>query len=177
MLIESGDLIPVRRDAIEVPWTKRKAQIMAFLFKGPVNFQVSPNVSILSEWTYVRKRALASALLCFSASGFFYPLFKLYFFIIFYRPTYTTQMLATLPRCRLTSIHRNGQKRIWMTGLQRRQHWRKSQPPRQILRWASNQCFWPPPEPKFRETCGFYRNFVKREQNLESVLCERFVYI
>jgi len=39
MLIESGDLIPVRRDAIEVPWTKRKAQIMAFLFKGPVNFQ------------------------------------------------------------------------------------------------------------------------------------------
>ena len=61
--------------------------------------------------------------------------------IIISRPTFTTRMLATLPRCRLTSTHKNGQRRIWMTGLQRRQHWRKSQPPRQILRWASPQCF------------------------------------
>jgi len=39
MLIESGDLIPVARDAIEIPWTKRKLQILSYLFKGPVNFQ------------------------------------------------------------------------------------------------------------------------------------------
>ena len=72
MLIESGDLIPVRRDAIEVPWTKRKAQIMAFLFKGPVNFQVSPKVSILSEWTYVRKAGpcVCSAVLFSFGFGF-----------------------------------------------------------------------------------------------------------
>jgi len=39
MLIESGDLIPVVRDAIEIPWTKRKMQILSYLFKGPVNFE------------------------------------------------------------------------------------------------------------------------------------------
>jgi len=39
MLIESGDLIPVLREAIEIPWTKRRTQILAYLFRGPVTFQ------------------------------------------------------------------------------------------------------------------------------------------
>ena len=39
MLIESGDLIPVLRDAVEIPWTKRKSQILGYLFRGPVTFK------------------------------------------------------------------------------------------------------------------------------------------
>ena len=40
MLIESGDLIPVKRLAIEIPWTKRKTHILGSLHYGPVDFQV-----------------------------------------------------------------------------------------------------------------------------------------
>ena len=39
MLLESGDLIPVLSHAVEIPWTKRKNQIMAFLYRGRVTFQ------------------------------------------------------------------------------------------------------------------------------------------
>lgn len=39
MLLESGDLIPVLSHAVEIPWTKRKNQIMAFLYRGKVTFQ------------------------------------------------------------------------------------------------------------------------------------------
>jgi hypothetical protein len=39
MLIESGDLIPVRREAVDIPWTKRKTQILQCLHKGPVSFR------------------------------------------------------------------------------------------------------------------------------------------
>jgi len=39
MLLESGDLIPVLSHAIEIPWTRRKNQIMGLLYRGKVNFQ------------------------------------------------------------------------------------------------------------------------------------------
>jgi len=39
MLIESGDLIPVKKDAVDIPWTKRKTQIINCLHKGPVSFK------------------------------------------------------------------------------------------------------------------------------------------
>jgi len=39
MLLESGDLIPVLSHAVEIPWTKRKNQIMGFLYRGRVTFQ------------------------------------------------------------------------------------------------------------------------------------------
>lgn len=39
MLLESGDLIPVLAEAIEIPWTKRKNQVMNFLHRGAVTFQ------------------------------------------------------------------------------------------------------------------------------------------
>jgi len=39
MLLESGDLIPVRPEAVEIPWTRRKAQILNFLLRGPVSFK------------------------------------------------------------------------------------------------------------------------------------------
>lgn len=39
MLLESGDLIPVLPEAVDIPWTRRKAQIMNFLHRGAVNFR------------------------------------------------------------------------------------------------------------------------------------------
>merc|ERR1712243_90398 len=33
-----GDLIPVNENAITIPWTKRRSQILNFLHRGPVNF-------------------------------------------------------------------------------------------------------------------------------------------
>jgi hypothetical protein len=39
MLLESGDLIPVLSHAVEIPWTRRKNQIMGFLYRGRVTFQ------------------------------------------------------------------------------------------------------------------------------------------
>ena len=39
MLLESGNLIPVKNEAVEIPWTKRKAEIKNFLHRGPVTFQ------------------------------------------------------------------------------------------------------------------------------------------
>jgi hypothetical protein len=39
MLLESGDLIPVLSRAVEIPWTKRKNQIMNVLHRGEVTFQ------------------------------------------------------------------------------------------------------------------------------------------
>jgi len=39
MLVESGDLIPVLPDAVEIPWTKRKNHIFKFLHRGPVTFK------------------------------------------------------------------------------------------------------------------------------------------
>ena len=38
MLLESGDLIPVLAEAVDIPWTKRKNQIMGFLHRGTVTF-------------------------------------------------------------------------------------------------------------------------------------------
>lgn len=38
MLLESGDLIPVKKAAADIPWTKRKAQFLNFLHRGPVDF-------------------------------------------------------------------------------------------------------------------------------------------
>ena len=40
MLINPGDLIPVRAEAIHIPWTKRKSTILNFLHRGPVTFKV-----------------------------------------------------------------------------------------------------------------------------------------
>ena len=39
MLVESGDLIPVLPDAVEIPWTKRKNHVFNFLHRGPVTFR------------------------------------------------------------------------------------------------------------------------------------------
>lgn len=39
MLINPGDLIPVRSEAIHIPWTKRKSQILNFLHRGSVTFK------------------------------------------------------------------------------------------------------------------------------------------
>lgn len=39
MLLESGNLIPVKNEAVEIPWTKRKAEIINFLHRGPVTFR------------------------------------------------------------------------------------------------------------------------------------------
>jgi len=39
MLLESGNLIPVKDEAVEIPWTKRKAEIINFLHRGPVTFR------------------------------------------------------------------------------------------------------------------------------------------
>lgn len=39
MLINPGDLIPVRPEAIHVPWTKRKSTILNFLHRGQVTFR------------------------------------------------------------------------------------------------------------------------------------------
>lgn len=39
MLINPGDLIPVRSEAIHIPWTKRKSTILNFLHRGPVTFK------------------------------------------------------------------------------------------------------------------------------------------
>ena len=38
MLLESGDLIPVKRAAADIPWTRRKTQVLGFLHRGPVEF-------------------------------------------------------------------------------------------------------------------------------------------
>ncbi len=38
MLERSGDLIPVKDAAVNIPWTKRKNQILDFLLRGPVDF-------------------------------------------------------------------------------------------------------------------------------------------
>jgi len=38
MLERPGDLIPVNENAITIPWTKRRSQILNFLHRGPVNF-------------------------------------------------------------------------------------------------------------------------------------------
>jgi len=38
MLIESGDLIPVIPEAVEIPWTKRKSEVLNFLHRGWVTF-------------------------------------------------------------------------------------------------------------------------------------------
>ena len=42
MLVESGDLIPVKRAAADIPWTKRKAVIFSqnLVHRGPVDFSV-----------------------------------------------------------------------------------------------------------------------------------------
>lgn len=40
MLEKSGDLIPVKQEAIYIPWTKRKSQVLNFLHRGVVTFQV-----------------------------------------------------------------------------------------------------------------------------------------
>jgi len=40
MLLESGDLIPVKRAAVDIPWTRRKSQIQNYLHRGPVEFTV-----------------------------------------------------------------------------------------------------------------------------------------
>ena len=42
MLIESGDLIPVKKSAADIPWAKRKAVIFGdnFLHRGRVDFSV-----------------------------------------------------------------------------------------------------------------------------------------
>lgn len=39
MLEKSGDLIPVKYEAVYIPWTKRKSQVLNFLHRGLVNFQ------------------------------------------------------------------------------------------------------------------------------------------
>ena len=41
MLLESGDLIPVKRAAVDIPWTRRKSQVQNFLHRGPVEFTVT----------------------------------------------------------------------------------------------------------------------------------------
>jgi len=38
MLERPGDLIPVQRNATNIPWTKRRSQILNFLHRGPVSF-------------------------------------------------------------------------------------------------------------------------------------------
>jgi len=38
MLERSGDLIPVKPDAVHIPWTKRKSLVLNFLHRGPVSF-------------------------------------------------------------------------------------------------------------------------------------------
>ena len=40
MLLESGDLIPVKRAAVDIPWTRRKSMVLNFLHRGPVEFTV-----------------------------------------------------------------------------------------------------------------------------------------
>lgn len=39
MLIESGDLIPVLPEAVDIPWTKRKSEVINFLHRGRVTFR------------------------------------------------------------------------------------------------------------------------------------------
>ena len=45
MLEKSGDLIPVKQEAIYIPWTKRKSQVLNFLHRGRVTFQVRSTIS------------------------------------------------------------------------------------------------------------------------------------
>lgn len=39
MLERPGDLIPVLPNAISIPWTRRRSQILNFLHRGPVTFE------------------------------------------------------------------------------------------------------------------------------------------
>ncbi|XP_040578305.1 uncharacterized protein [Lepeophtheirus salmonis] len=39
MLVHPGDLIPVQEDAIQIPWTRRKSQILSYLHRGSVTFE------------------------------------------------------------------------------------------------------------------------------------------
>ena len=40
MLERSGDLIPVKPEAVYIPWTRRKAQVLSLLHRGKVDFLV-----------------------------------------------------------------------------------------------------------------------------------------
>lgn len=40
MLEKTGDLIPVRHEAVNIPWTKRKSQVLNFIHRGTVRFEV-----------------------------------------------------------------------------------------------------------------------------------------
>jgi len=39
MLDKTGDLIPVRHEAVNIPWTKRKSQVLNFIHRGTVRFE------------------------------------------------------------------------------------------------------------------------------------------
>merc|ERR1712037_887964 len=39
MLDKTGDLIPVRYEAVNIPWTKRKSQVLNFIHRGTVRFE------------------------------------------------------------------------------------------------------------------------------------------
>merc|ERR1712066_102767 len=39
MLDKTGDLIPVRSEAVNIPWTKRKSQVLNFIHRGMVKFE------------------------------------------------------------------------------------------------------------------------------------------
>jgi len=39
MLEKTGDLIPVRHEAVNIPWTKRKSQVLNFIHRGTVRFE------------------------------------------------------------------------------------------------------------------------------------------
>jgi len=93
MLLESGDLIPVRPEAVEIPWTRRKAQILNFLLRGPVSFKVRSDCSSPKAWRE----------------------------LIYFRPKCMIQMLGTLPPYQLTSIRTDGQWRISILNLARGQ--------------------------------------------------------
>ena len=40
MLVKSGDLIPVKAEAAHIPWTRRKSQVLNYLHRGDVDFDV-----------------------------------------------------------------------------------------------------------------------------------------
>ncbi len=52
MLLESGDLIPVKRAAVDIPWTRRKSQIQNYLHRGPVEFTVIYYLNLEIKPTY-----------------------------------------------------------------------------------------------------------------------------
>ena len=53
MLDKTGDLIPVRYEAVNIPWTKRKSQVLNFIHRGTVRFEVTNLVNNISRLTVI----------------------------------------------------------------------------------------------------------------------------